>query len=147
MKVERLRAGDALDEAEALLIRFFEEEGFETARSVIAGNLRTMAGLETCAIFLASDSDVSVGVATLSLEFGIEFGWSGEVGDLYVVPEWRGKGVSKALIAAAEEILRDKGAAGYQVTVMPHAAKQGLAAFYEKLGFGSEGRVIYFKAL
>ncbi|MFN0192486.1 MAG: GNAT family N-acetyltransferase [Aestuariivirga sp.] len=147
MKVTRLRASDALGEAEELLIRFFEEEGFETMRSIIAANLRTMAGLESCAILVASDDGVSTGVATVSLDFGIEFGWSGEMGDLYVVPEWRGRGVARALVEAAEAVLKEKGCAGYQVTVTPHAAEQGLAAFYEALGFGSEGRAIYFKAL
>jgi GNAT superfamily N-acetyltransferase len=147
MRISRLRAGDALDEAEGLLIRFFEEEGFETKPSVIAANLRTMAGLETCAILLAFEEGAAVGVATVSLEFGIEIGWNGEMGDLYVVPEWRGKGVAGALITAVEGVLKERGCAGYQVTVTPHAAGQGLAVFYEKIGFGSEGQAIYFKKL
>ncbi len=48
------------------------------------------------ACFVATASGQSVGVATISLDFGIEFGWSAEMGDLYVLPEWRGHRVARA---------------------------------------------------
>jgi GNAT superfamily N-acetyltransferase len=87
-------------------------------------------------------------VATVSLEFGIEYGWSAEMGDLYVVPAWRGRGVSRALIGGIEDFLRRKRASGYQVTVTPIAeALHGMRQYYQALGFEDDGRVILYRKL
>ncbi len=148
IKIRQLSSGDDLSEAIELLQRFFVEEGFSTSADVIAQNTRTLAALPNCALLITEDDGVAIGVATLSLEFGIEFGWSAEMGDLYVLPEWRGKGISRLLVDAAEALLRTKGAAGYQVTVTPFAEEHhALGKFYEKLGFESEGRLILYKRL
>jgi GNAT superfamily N-acetyltransferase len=148
VKVRQLSSGEDLSAAIELLQRFFAEEGFSTPAAVIAQNTRTLAGLPNCALFIAEDNGKAIGVATLSLEFGIEFGWSAEMGDLYVLPEWRGKGVSRLLVDAAEAFLCGKGAVGYQVTVTPFAEEHhALGQYYEKLGFESEGRLILYKWL
>lgn len=148
IKVRQLSSADVLSAATELLQRFFVEEGFSTPADRIARNTKTLAGLPNCALLIVEDDGVAIGVATLSLEFGIEFGWSAEMGDLYVLPEWRGKGVSRLLMDAAEAFLRTKGAAGYQVTVTPFAEEHhALGKFYEKLGFESEGRLILYKRL
>ena len=55
------------------------------------------------------------------MQFGIEFGWIGEMGDLYVLPEMRSQGVARGLVAAVETFLITKGAAGYQITLTSHA--------------------------
>ena len=91
---------------------------------------------------------MACGVATVSLEFGVEFGWGAEMGDLYVLPEWRGKGLSRRLVQAIEQFLKERGATFYQVTVTPYALDaHDLGKFYEGLGFGSEGRLILAKML
>jgi aminoglycoside 6'-N-acetyltransferase I len=131
-----------------LLTRFFREEGFDTPDSIIAANARRMLDIDACAIFLAEIDGEAIGVATISMEFGIEFGWSAEMGDLYVAPAWRGRGASRAIVAAAEEHLRARGASGYQVTVTPFGEdSHGLRNFYRKLGFAEEGRSILFRKL
>jgi GNAT superfamily N-acetyltransferase len=148
VKVRQLSAGDDLSAAIVLLQRFFVEEGFSIEAEVIAKNTKMLAGLPTCGLFVAEGNGEVIGVATLSLEFGIEFGWSAEMGDLYVLPEWRGKGVSRILVDGAEAFLRAKGAAGYQVTVTPFAEEHhALGRFYQKLGFESEGRLILSRRL
>lgn len=148
MRIVRLRASDDLGAATALLHRFFAEEGFTTDAATIAANVRTLAGLDTCALFAAEADGEAIGVATVSLEFGVEFGWWAEMGDLYVLPARRGKGVALALVAAVEEFLRREGVRGYQVTVTPAAgARHGLADFYRRLGFGGEGRLILTRVL
>ena len=106
-----------------------------------------MLAIAQCAVFLAEEEGEAVGVATVSMEFGIEFGWSAELGDLYVVPEGRGKGVARALVEAAEAFLKAEGAAGYQVTVTPHGGDAGLHRFYRSLGFADEGRLLLFRSL
>ena len=90
----------------------------------------------------------TVGVATVSSEFGIELGWWAEMGDLYVVPAARGQGVAKALVEAAEGWMKVRGIAGYQVTVTPVGQEHhGLMEYYRKQGFDSEGRLLLFKQL
>lgn len=146
--IRQLKSGDDLSSAIYLLQRFFREEGFETPDETIAAHVRQMAGLAVCGMFVAEHEGAAIGVATVSLEFGIEYGWSAEMGDLYVVPEWRGRSVSRMIVEAVEAFLRSRGAAGYQVTVTPLAArKQNLAQFYGTLGFSDEGRVILWRGL
>ncbi|MGE0007379.1 MAG: GNAT family N-acetyltransferase [Parvibaculaceae bacterium] len=148
LSIRRLAGGDDLGEACDLLIRFFREEGFDTPDEVIRRHTTVMAGLDNCGLFVAVSAGRAVGVATISLEFGIEYGWGGEMGDLYVLPEWRGKGLSRRLVLAVEDFLRQRGAGFYQVTVTPHAQEaHDLKAFYDRLGFGSGGRLILAKKL
>lgn len=146
--IRRLTSADDLSEATALLIRFFREEQFDTPDETIRSNTATLAGLDTCGLFVAEAEGRTIGVATVSLEFGVEFGWGAEMGDLYVLPEWRGKGVSRRLVLAIEQFLKERGASFYQVTVTPYARDaHDLGRFYEGLGFGSEGRLILAKML
>ena len=147
-RVRRLRAGNDVTAAADLIQRFFAEEGFDTPADTIARRTAEMAANDTCGLFLAEEAGAAIGVATVSLEFGIEFGWSGEMGDLYVVPERRGKGVSQELIAAIEALLSERGATGYQVTVTPFGEDHHqLRSYYAKLGFEGEGRLILRKML
>jgi GNAT superfamily N-acetyltransferase len=146
--VRQLRAGDETWRAAELLIRFFAEEGFDTPPDVIRRRTAEMAEVGTCGLFIAEDAGTAIGVATASLEFGIEFGWSAEMGDLYVLPERRGRGVSRALLKAVETLLAGRGASGYQVTVTPFGQEQhDLRAYYAKLGFSGEGRLILRKRI
>ena len=148
MKIRRLLPGEDPGDAIILLQRFFREEGFDTPDAVIAANTRRMQQIDACAILLAEEGEEAVGVATVSMEFGIEFGWSAEMGDLYILPAWRGRGVARALVDAVESYLRDKGATGYQVTVTPFGEdNHGLRGFYRALGFAEEGRSILFRTL
>lgn len=148
IKVTRLRIGDDLSAAEELLRRFFAEEGFDGAVASISENTRRLSALDICGLFLAEENSAALGVATVSLDFGIEFGWSGEIGDIYVLPEHRGKGVSRLLVEAATALAIAKGSTALQVTVTANAAAQhDLRTYYGKLGFTDEGRVILAKAL
>jgi len=146
--VRRLRAGDDCSHAALLLQRFFAEEGFDTPASIIAARVAQMAGIDQCGLFVAEEGGQAVAVATCSMEFGIEFGWWAEMGDLYVVPEWRGQGLSRQLVAAIEAYARAGGATGYQVTVTPFGEEHmGLKAFYRAMGFADDGRLLLFKTL
>jgi GNAT superfamily N-acetyltransferase len=148
VSIRRLGASDDLAAACDLLVRFFREEGFDTPDEVIRSHAAVMAGLDNCGLFIAESAGQAVGVATISLEYGIEFGWGAEMGDLYVVPEWRGKGLSRRLALAIEEFLKSRGAAFYQVTVTPYAQEaHDLRTFYDRLGFENEGRLILAKKL
>ncbi len=146
MIIRKLGPADNIAGAILLLQRFFREEGFDTADAVIAANARKMAGIETCGLFAAEDGGWTIGVATVSLEFGVEYGWSAEMGELYIVPEWRGRGLAREMAGEIEAFLKERGARGYQVTVTPYASEQhDLANFYPRLGFANEGRLILYK--
>jgi len=148
VRVRKLGSNDDLGQTCDLLIRFFREEGFDTPDEVIRRHTALMAGLENCGIFIAEASGKAIGVATISLEFGIEFGWGAELGDLYVLPEWRGRELSRRLILAIEDFLKGRGASFYQVTVTPYAQQaHDLKGFYDRLGFDSEGRLILAKKI
>jgi GNAT superfamily N-acetyltransferase len=148
MIYRKLMASDELAEAVQLLQRFFREEGFTTLDETIAVNTHILAASDMCGLFVAEDNGKTVGVATVSLEFGIEYGWSAEMGDLYVLPDWRGKGVSRDLVDHVEAFLLSRGVNGYEVTVTPFAAEEhGLEDYYRQLGFDHEGRVIMFKTI
>jgi GNAT superfamily N-acetyltransferase len=148
VRIRRLSENDDLTQACELLVRFFREEDFSTPQEVIRHHTAIMAGLDNCGLFTAEAAGVAIGVATISLEFGIEFGWGAEMGDLYVLPEWRGKGVSRRLVLAIEDFLMERGASFYQVTVTPYAQEaHDLKNFYDRLGFDSEGRLILAKKL
>lgn len=135
-----LRSGDDVGAAARLLKAFFAEEGFSTPANVIEANLRTMLNLDVCRVLVARRGAETLAVATLSFDFGIEFGWSAEIGDLYVAREARGGGLARALVETCEGVARDKGATYLYVTVTPHGADQGLNAFYDRLGFRDERR-------
>jgi ribosomal protein S18 acetylase RimI-like enzyme len=63
----------------------------------------------------------------------------GELG-MAVAPEWRGRGVGSALLAAAIEWARQRGLHKLSLTVFPHNA--AAIALYRKFGFVEEGRRI-----
>jgi GNAT superfamily N-acetyltransferase len=143
--VRRLRHGDDTRAAEELLIRFFREEAFSTPENIIRSHCREMLEVETCGLFIAEADGKPAGIATVSMQFGIEFGWLGEMGDLYVLPAHRGQGVARALIHGIEDFLQSRGASDYQVTLTTHSQSQGLRDFYSKLGFAQEGREILYR--
>ncbi len=146
MIIRKLGPRDDLAAATGLLQRFFAEESFSTPADTIATRVHMLASLDTCALLVAEKHGQAFGVATISSEFGKEFGWWAEMGDLYVIPELRGKGIARALVTAIEDWLRQRGIAGYQVTVTPRGDDQhGLMAYYRQLGFSTEGRLLLFK--
>lgn len=146
MHITHLTSLDDPRGAIGLLQRFFREQRFDTPDAVVERNVRQMLGYDFCAVLVAEEGGLAVGVATVSMDFGIEYGWSAELGDLFVLPEWRGRGISRALIAAVEAYLRAKGAFGYQVSVMPEGeSAHGIGKFYRALGFEDDGRRLLYR--
>jgi GNAT superfamily N-acetyltransferase len=62
-----------------------------------------------------------VGVVTVTTMLYIEWGRLGEIGDLYVLPEFRRSGVGAALIAAAKMKCRELGCSTVSMVVTNEA--------------------------
>jgi GNAT superfamily N-acetyltransferase len=130
----------ALAAAAPLLMRFFAEEGFTTPPELIRARLAELLASTDAVVFLAWEG-AAVGVATVSTSFGIEFGRSAELDDLYVLPEARGRGVATALIDAARAWCQAHGCTVLLVTVTPEGQQaHDLARFYQRHGFRDDGR-------
>jgi len=71
-------------------------EAFTTPESLIYSHCRKMLDVQTGGLFIADAAGEPSGIATVSMQFGIEFGWLGELGDLHVVPALRGQGIARA---------------------------------------------------
>lgn len=134
------------EHALALLRRFFADEGFPVASGLLAERLKVMlANTEGVAVFLAWQAEQPVGVATVTTTFGLEFGYSAELEDLYVLPEARGNGVARALMEAAQDWCRSRACTVMIVVVTPEdQASRALQRFYLARGFRESGRMPLF---
>jgi GNAT superfamily N-acetyltransferase len=81
-------------------------------------------------LFLAEDAGSATGFVSSWLDDHV-----GRIGDLYVVSRARGTGTGRALVGAAVENLRARGATHLLVNANPEALP-----FYERLGFREESR-------
>ncbi|WP_182180614.1 GNAT family N-acetyltransferase [Methylobacterium radiotolerans] len=131
-----------------LLTRFFREEGFGTLREQIALNTQALANSPNHWLGLASMDGQHVGVVTVTTALYVEWGRLGEIGDLYVLPERRQRGVASALIAASEAQCTNFGCSSVSVVVTDVGeARHKLRTFYHRRGFASDGRTILTRSL
>jgi aminoglycoside 6'-N-acetyltransferase I len=137
-----------LETALPLLERFFREEGFRTPLNQIRVQLAEMLSNPDSVVFLAWLNSTAIGVATVTLSQGIEFGISAELEDLYVLPDARGTGVASALIHAVEEWCRARACTVIAVVVTPEGeAGHNLINYYRARGFQESGRTILYNYL
>jgi GNAT superfamily N-acetyltransferase len=137
-----------MDIAIALLARFFAEEGFATPAAEIARNLRDMLADGSCWSALAVETATPVGVVTVTTMRYVEWGLLGEIGDIYVLPAWRRRGIAATMIGVALDWSSGKGCSAVSVTVTPEGEKRHtLSQFYARLGFESAGRTIMTKRI
>jgi GNAT superfamily N-acetyltransferase len=130
-------------DAVALLSQFFREEGFDGSDEMLGENLRGMLADPNCWIGLAAEGDDFVGIATVTAMRDIEHGQVSELGDLYVLPAARSKGVARRLIAAAIAWCRQAGCRAILVTVTPEGDRaHGLVEFHGRHGFAMTDRMI-----
>ena len=130
------------DAAIELLDRFFREEEFATRPSRIAENFHRMLADPLYWSALASDGEAAQAVITVSTLLYVEWGRLGEIGDLYVLPQHRRKGLARCLVEHAKAWCRAQGCSAVSVTITPAGERRhGLSQFYARLGFAQSGRI------
>ncbi|MBV9569304.1 MAG: GNAT family N-acetyltransferase [Hyphomicrobiales bacterium] len=138
----------SLGAAADLLHSFFQESGFPGDRDSISANLKSMLADPRNWAAAAYESGRMIGVVTVTTMLYVEWGRLGEVGDLYVVPEARNRGIARELVQAALAWCSDHGCSAVSVVVTERGEKEdGLGRFYDRLGFAPTGRRIYSRLL
>jgi GNAT superfamily N-acetyltransferase len=85
---------------------------------------------------LAWQGAAPVGVVTVTSALYVEWGRLGEIGDLYVLPEMRRRGLGRLLVDAAITHCRSLGCSAVAVTITPAGERtHGLLRYYARLGF------------
>jgi GNAT superfamily N-acetyltransferase len=136
-----------LEAAIRLLQEFFREGQFETSSETVAANARHMYELrDHCLMLVVWTDDVPIAVATVSMDFGSEFGWQAERGDLYVVPSVRGQRLASRLVEECAAWACARGAGSLAVTVTSQGG-QDLDRFYRALDFQGDGRRVLLRWL
>jgi aminoglycoside 6'-N-acetyltransferase I len=131
-----------------LLKRFFVEEGFETPLAEMSQSLKAMLAHPGTSVFLAWQSNLACGVATVRYTPSLEHGLYAEIEDLYILPELRGQGLAKLLVDHCCAWCQAQGCSSVEVCVTPEAeASHGLSRFYQRLGFGDTGRSLFSRSL
>lgn len=130
------------DTAIELLARFFREEEFATPLSRIAQNFDRMLADPYCWSALAVDGETTQAIITVSTVLYVEWGRLGEIGDLYVLPEYRRNGLARRLVEHAKAWCRAQGCSAVSVTITPAGERRHrLGRFYAALGFAQSGRM------
>ncbi|NDW58792.1 GNAT family N-acetyltransferase [Yangia sp. PrR004] len=125
---------------------FFLEDGITTTPEDIRANLGTMLQDPRATIFVAESDGAIVGLSSGSLTFGVEFGCAAELEDLYVTPSHRARGWARKLAMAVLVWAQANGARETYLVITPEAERrQGLTAFYRKLGFVNSHRTTMYR--
>ena len=94
-----------------------------------------LRSIVTDSLLVASRAGDPVGFVTFSVESGVyeQDVTRGLVENVYVVPERRGEGVGSALLAAAEDRLRERGCEAFFLEAL--AANEAARRFYREAGY------------
>lgn len=119
---------------------------FHCTAQELEQELTELAGSEECAVFLSAAGDQPVGVAQCQLRHDyVEGTKSSPVGYLegiFVLPEYRGQGRARALLAACQRWAGEKGCTEFASDC--ELDNSGSLAFHLKMGFAEANRIICF---
>jgi aminoglycoside 6'-N-acetyltransferase I len=131
-----------------LATAFYAEDGFSTPLERLRENLLVLLDSDNARVAVACDGDEIVGVAITTLSFGLEYGLSAELEDLFVVPTRRRAGIGGALINDSGRWARSRGCRVLELVVAPNGANvDHLFNYYAHQGFTNEGRQILSRDL
>ncbi len=130
-----------------LMRPYYAEDGYPFDRSVAAKVLRTFLRRPAWGrAWAATEGSRIVGYAVVTLGYSLEYrGRDGFLDEIVVGPEWRGRGVGGALVAAAEAFCRRRGVRALHLEVEKH--RRAAIGLYRKAGFRGRGRMLLTKVL
>lgn len=134
-----------------LLRRYFAEEGLATPaerqRAGLAALLADPRGVVLLA-FRAPAAGEPVGIATASWKTSVEHLRVAEIGELYVPPAERGRGIATALVAAVAAWAAGEGCTACRAAVGPDGElSHGVTGFFTTRGFDDEYRKLLAREL
>jgi len=89
-------------------------------------------------VFVAEDKDQLIGFATFSIRDVIRYSKPiAELDELFVLEEYREKGIGKQLMEKIEDIAKEKGC--HRIFIESHYDHKAAHKFYEKLGYKNYG--------
>lgn len=131
----------------ALLLGQFEEHAIETGAERLGQAVREMLRNDNLGFLLLAKAGArTIGVAAAALTWTLEHGGKAAwLDELYVEPEYRGKGVGTALLRAALEAAQRSGCAAVDLEVdEEHARAENL---YKREGFQRLTRARWVKQI
>ncbi len=132
--------------AELLGMLFEIEEDFEPDPAKQRRALELFLEAEHGVIFVAERENVLAGLCIVSLAISTaEGGWSGEIEDLVIHPDFRRQGLGEQFLALAEEWSCRQGAVRMRLNC--DETNLPALAFYEKTGWQKSHLRIYFSHL
>jgi GNAT superfamily N-acetyltransferase len=144
MQIERATPAD-IDAVHRLLAGQFDEHDIDTSPEVLRHAIAEILRNERLGLFLvARDGDEVIGLAALSFAWTLEHGGKSVwLDELYVVPERRGQGIGRALLARVIGEARALGckAIDLEVEEAHHRAER----LYERQGFRRLARTRWVK--
>ena len=134
MTIERALPTD-LDDLIVLMRHYYAEDGLayepHRARAALAGLLETP---EYGAVWVLRDGSAAVGYLALCVGYSLEMGGRDAfVDEVFVAPEYRGKGLGAGMVKAAIETARSSGVQALHLTV--EQGNRRAAEVYKRLGF------------
>jgi aminoglycoside 6'-N-acetyltransferase I len=147
-KLRQARPAD-LQSVLALATAFYLEDGFATPQWRLRENLVVLLDSDNARVAVAcGHDDEIVGFAITTISFGLEYGPSAELEDLFVVPVHRRTGIGGVLIEDSAGWARDRGCQVLELVVAPNGANvDHLFNYYAHQGFTREGRQILSRDL
>jgi GNAT superfamily N-acetyltransferase len=131
-----------IEAAADLLCRFFCEEGFVGDPEQVRANLGALRNdPHHWAAVCIMDGRIA-GIVTVTTMLYVEWGRLGEIGDLYVVPEFRRKGLLVLWSRAAIHWCRSHRCSAVAVTITREGeTRHSLSQFYARVGFTPNDRI------
>jgi ribosomal protein S18 acetylase RimI-like enzyme len=124
------------DEAETVL-QLWRLAGAAPSPTDTVANLRRAVESEQSAVLVAENEGAIVGSAIAGFD-----GWRGNLYRLAVQPEYRRRGIARALVTAAEEWLLQQGA--QRVTALVEQDRPWAVAFWQAAGYHVDPQMARF---